>query len=118
MADLLGIAVTYDVEFIRCKELSDEIRKVLGIKKFEQYLTEPVSHYVSVFESATTTVRIRHEFSGCLDPKDNYLFDLAIQTKAKYIVSGDRDVCETLVGKPVEIVTLAKFKERLKQSLN
>jgi putative PIN family toxin of toxin-antitoxin system len=118
MADLLGIAVSYDVEFLRCKQLDDEIKEVLGREKIGKYLTEPVSHYISIFESATKTVRIRHEFSGCRDPKDNYLFDLAIQAKAKYIVSGDRDVSETQVGSQIEIVTLTKFKEKLKQSLN
>ena len=118
MGDLLAMPVVYGVEFLRCKDLTDEIRDVHGRKKIAKYLTEPASRYIELFEAATTLVKIRHEFKGCRDPKDNYLFDLAVQAKAKYIVSGDRDVRETTVDKPVETITLTKFKEILKQSLN
>ena len=31
-------------------------------------------------------------FSQCRDPKDNFLFDIAEQGNADYIVSGDNDV--------------------------
>lgn len=118
MSDLLALSVDYGVEFLRCQELANEIRDVLSRKKIAKYLTVPASQHIAVFEAATTLVRIRHEFKGCRDPKDNYLFDLALQAKAKYIVSGDRDVRETTTDKPVETITLVKFKEILKQSLN
>jgi len=118
MGDLLALPVVYGVEFLRCKDLTDEIKEVINRKKIAKYLTEPASRHIAVFEAATTPVRIRHEFKGCRDPKDNYLFDLAMQAKARYIVSGDRDVRETTVEKPVETVTLTRFKEILKQSLN
>ena len=118
MSDLLALTVVYGVEFLRCKDLTDEIRDVLSRKKIAKYLTEPASRHITVFEGATTPVRIRHEFKGCRDPKDNYLFDLARCAKARYIVSGDRDVRETATDQPVETITLARFKEILKQSLN
>lgn len=118
MGELLALPVVYGVEFLRCKDLTDEIREVLSRKKIAKYLTEPASHHIALFEAATTPIRISHQFAGCRDPKDNYLFDLAVQAKAKYIVSGDRDVRETTTDKPIKTITLTKFKEILKQSLN
>lgn len=118
LGDLLAMPVVYGVEFLRCKDLTDEIQEVLSRKKIANYLTEPASRHIALFEAATTPIRIRHQFVGCRGPKDNYLFDLAVQGKAEYIVSGDRDVRETTTDKPIETVTLAKFKEILKQSLN
>ena len=45
-----------------------------------------------------------------------FFFDLAIQGKAKYLVSGDKKVLETpLKSKTIKIITLTAFKEELKQ---
>lgn len=118
LGDFEMMAYANDIEFVRCKDLTDEIEKVLSRPKFAKYLVYTVGQYIDNIKSSSTFFRIRHEFKGCRDPKDNYLFDLAVQAKAKYIVSGDRDVSETTVGSPIEIVTLAKFKEIMKRGLN
>jgi predicted nucleic acid-binding protein len=53
-------------------------------------------------------------FKDCSDPKDNFLFDLAIQGKADYLVSGDKRVLETpLENKTLKLRTLTTFKEEL-----
>lgn len=64
-------------------------------------------------EVFTCREQIEEKFSGCRDPKDNYLFDLAIQSNADYLVSGDRDVRETET-EDIEVVSLTKFKEILR----
>lgn len=118
MGDLLALPVTHSLEFLRCKDLVDEITGVLGRKKIVKYLSVPASQHIAMFEAATTPVKIRHQFTGCRDPKDNYLFDLAIQGKAKYIVSGDKDVIETPKVKGGDVVTFADFLRILKRGLN
>ena len=76
-------------------------------------LSHTVDECLYILKLSTTSVTIRKMFSSCRDPKDNYLFDLAIQSKADYLVSGDRDVRETKT-EDVEVVSLTKFKEILK----
>jgi len=50
-------------------------------------------------------------FHDCPDPKDNFLFDLAIQGKANYLVSGDKKVLETpLKSETLTLTTLTAFK--------
>ena len=52
-------------------------------------------------------------FKDCPDPKDNFLFDLAIQGKANYLVSGDKKVLKTpLKDKTLKLITLTPFKEK------
>lgn len=118
LGELVGMAFTYDIEFIRCKDLTDEIAKVLSRPKFAKHLVYSVEDYIDIIKTSTTPVKIRHRFTGCRDPKNNYLFDLTIQGKAKYIVSGDKDIIKTPTVKGVEVVTFTEFLHILKHGLN
>ena len=118
MTDIVAMATVGNVEFVRCEELTTEISEVLARPKFEKYLKEPLSSYIALYERITTPIKISSMFSGCRDPKDNFLFDLAYQSKAKYLVSGDNDIVETPVVSPLEVVSLARFREIYIQRLN
>jgi len=46
---------------------------------------------------------------------DKFIFDLAIQGKANYLVSGDKKVLETpLKSKTLTIISLTTFKEKFR----
>ena len=109
--ELVDLMANFDVEFFRAIELSNELLSVISRDKFKKYLTLPLDKYISFYEKISTLIAIKKEFSGCRDPKDNFLFDLAFQSNAKYLVSGDRDVMETEIDKPLNVVSLTKFKE-------
>lgn len=109
--ELACMVLDHEVEFYRAKELTKELIEVLGRPKIKKYLGCPISEYVSFYENLSRFVAIKPEFNGCRDPKDNYLFDLAYQSNSKYLVSGDRDVRETPINKPLEVVSLTRFKE-------
>ena len=113
--ELIDFVFENDVEFCRSKELTAELKEVLGRKKFQKYLELPVEKYISFYEKLSVLVAVKKQFSGCRDPKDNYLFDLAIQSVADYLVSGDKDVRETKIETPLQVVTLTKFKELVGQ---
>ena len=113
--ELIDFVFENDVEFCRSKELTAELKEVLGRKKFQKHLELPVEKYISFYEKLSVLVAVKKQFSGCRDPKDNYLFDLAIQSVADYLVSGDKDVRETKIEPPLQVVTLTKFKELVGQ---
>lgn len=106
------------IEIFRCDELTDELKDVLGRAKIKKKLTHTVEDCLEIYELATTPVSVTAKFTGCRDPKDNFLFDLALAAKAKYIVSGDRDVTETKTEEPIETVSLTRFKEILRSRNN
>ena len=111
--ELVDLMANFDVEFFRAMELSNELLSVISRDKFKKYLTLPLDKYISFYEKISTLIAIKKDFSGCRDPKDNFLFDLAFQSNAKYLVSCDRDVMETEIDKPLNVVSLTKFKEMI-----
>ena len=91
----------------------DELIEVLSRKKFEKYkleLSDIILFYTNISEFCPTEPL----FSACPDPKDNFLFDLALQGNAKYLVSGDKAVLSTPVSsETLKVTTLPVFKEYL-----
>ena len=112
--ELVDLMANHDVEFFRAKELT-ELVFVISRDKFKKYLHLPLQSYISFYEKISTLIPIQTKFSGCRDPKDNYLFDLAFQSNSKYLVSGDRDVRETEIDKPLNVVSLRTFKEMISE---
>jgi len=57
------------------------------------------------------------KFNACPDSKDNFLFDLALQGNANYLVSGDKKVLSSPVtSEMLKVTTLSTFKEDLQLS--
>jgi putative PIN family toxin of toxin-antitoxin system len=103
-----------NVSFLRSAPSLAELQEVLSRKKFQKYnidVDKTIAFYVNLTEFCET----KPLFKDCSDPKDNFLFDLAIQGKAKFLVSGDKKVLETEVGNSTfTLSTLTSFKETLK----
>jgi putative PIN family toxin of toxin-antitoxin system len=116
--EIFAMKANSGIEIFRCNELTDELKDVLGRDKIKKHLTNTMEDCLEIYELATTPVSVKGKFTGCRDPKDNYIFDLALAAKAKYIVSGDRDVTETKTEKPIETVSLTRFKEILRARNN
>lgn len=108
--ELVDLMANNDVRYFRAMELTDELLAVISRDKFRKYLSLPLDAYIAFYEKISTLITIQKQFSGCRDPKDNYLFDLAFQSKSKYLVSGDHDVRETKIDEPLNVVSLTKFK--------
>ena len=111
--ELIDLIANHEVKFFRSMERTNELLLVISRDKFKKYLTLPLDTYIAFYEKISTLITIHKEFSDCRDPKDNYLFDLAFQSEAKYLVSGDRDVRETPIDRPLNVVSLTKFKEMI-----
>lgn len=96
------------------QELVVELTEVLGRQKFSKYLTLPISEYISLHLDLTTRVSIVAKFDESPDPKDNFLFDIALQHRARYLVTGDRKLQAMQRVKFVEVVSLTAFRGLLK----
>lgn len=113
--ELVEYISEHSVEFFRCDDLTIELYSVLSRKKFKKYLTLPIEDYINFYESLTNWIATQHTFELCRDRKDNFLFDLANQSNAKFLVSGDKDVREITkeYNLPFSIITLSEFKKSL-----
>jgi len=111
--ELAKIAVGYDVVFLRSLPLISEIKEVLSRKKFAKYNVD-LDEFVDMFLDISEFCHTVPKFTACPDSKDNFLFDLALQGNAKYLVSGDKAVLSTPVpSETLKVTTLPVFKEYL-----
>lgn len=71
----------------------------------------PPNDILEQIKTATTFITITASFTQSPDPKDNFLFDLALQTESEVIVTQEK----ALIGftaSPVAIHDLKWFKEK------
>lgn len=109
--ELVNLIFDHELQIYSCQELIDELEAVLSRKKFANYLTLPVLEYVNFHRELVTIVEIQVLYQDCPDPKDNFLFDLALQSEAKIIVTGDKILLDLPQNKEIQIIPLSTFKK-------
>lgn len=89
--------------------LKDEISSVIQRPKFRRYLTaadlEIYRAYLMVLPSTPGT----SDVALCRDAKDNFLLNLALDSQADYLITGDEDLLALGSIGTTRIVTLAEF---------
>ena len=101
------------VHFLRSTPSLTELKEVLSRKKFQKYNLD-VDKTIVFYIGLTEFCKTKPLFKDCSDPKDNFLFDLAIQGNAHYLVSGDKKVLKTPhKSESLTLTTITAFKEKL-----
>jgi putative PIN family toxin of toxin-antitoxin system len=111
--EIVEMIMNDDVVLHRSAELTDELTEVMRRPKLEKYFPDGIIRYIEFYEAITGYYVVRKIFNACLDPKDNYLFDLAYQSEARFLVSGDKVVLATPVKPSLSVLKLADFKTAL-----
>ncbi len=97
------------------EELLEEFIEVTNRPKFEKYFSkEDVINLLLLFDFYGELVEIKSNIGLCRDLKDNFLLNLAIDGKADYLITGDKDLLE--IGKidQASILTFKEFVEKTK----
>jgi putative PIN family toxin of toxin-antitoxin system len=111
--DLAFFVEKQGVRFLRSAPSLAELQDVLSRKKLHKYNIH-FDRTIAFYKNLTEFCETQALFNDCPDPKDNFLFDLALQGNAKYLVSGDKKVLFTPVAsEKLQISTLPAFKEDL-----
>ena len=58
-------------------------------------------------------VKIKKIDKICRDPKDDFLLALSKESKANYLITGDKDLLYIEVYGRTKIVTVRQFKEKI-----
>ena len=113
--ELITLRREHSVLFLRSTPSLSELKEVIAREKFKSKnfnVEKLIDFYIGITEFCET----KPLFKDSPDPKDNFLFDLAIQGKANYLVSGDKKVLKTRVkSNSLTLTTLTAFKENFKQ---
>lgn len=118
LGNLLEVLVDPKLELVSTELLKAEIVNVTQRPKFQRYFSkEKVEALMEWMDEVTTTVTIDKITPRCRDPKDDYLLELAVQSHAIYLVSGDNDLLVLQQVEGCRIMTCSQFIDEMKHSL-
>ena len=96
--NLKGLQNQIDSQFIKiisCNEQLHELADVFNKPKFKKYFThDQITEFFELFDEFSELIAIKTVSNICRDPKDNYLVSLAIDSKADFLITGDKDLLE------------------------
>lgn len=110
LSSLLELMSNENVELIVSNELLKEIADVALRPKFIKYF--PRKHFDLLWDFMTQETVMCHIDSipaRCRDPKDDYLLELALVSKADYLITGDKDLLTMEKIGSCRIVTAMEF---------
>lgn len=85
--------------------LIDELENVLNRPKIRRFLNVGINELIAFHIELCIFHQTKPLYNLSPDPNDNFLFDLAIQTKSKYVVTGDKMI---LAQKPTNFQFISK----------
>ena len=112
-AELTKIIRRKQITVFVCGELMDELFDVLLRPKHYKKFNIQIDEFFNHINLITTTLSIKQnrDFKDWHDENDNFLFDLAIQSQADYLVTDDNDVLATPINPPTKIISFTEFRE-------
>lgn len=83
--------------------------------RFRKFFSEEdIIELLSIISLFVEIVEVRSKVEVCRDSKDNFLLALAKDSKADYLVTGDKDLLELKTFEGTQIVTYAILEQVLK----
>ncbi len=104
------------VQFLFSSELLEEIRiSILKPKLTKYFSANALEKMLLTLETYIDLVEVKSQVKICRDPKDNFLLALSKDGKANFL-TGDKDLLELHKYGKTQILTMAKFFEKIKHN--
>lgn len=95
-----------------CATLRNEITDVLHRPRLNKFISEPaIDKVVELHDLVTTRYKPGKLLNIVTDTKDNYLFALALKSKADFLITGDKLLLKVGEYKKTKVVTLSFFQK-------
>ncbi|HZV69055.1 MAG TPA: putative toxin-antitoxin system toxin component, PIN family [Saprospiraceae bacterium] len=105
-------------EILFSTELLNEIKDTIEKPKLKKYFSSnSMEEMLNAFEVYIVLVSVSTTVSICRDPKDNFLLSLALDGKADYLLTGDKDLLSMKTYKKTKIISITSFVNNLKSIL-
>lgn len=87
---------------------------VVGRQRFQKYFTnKDIDDLLYIFDNFGILIKVISKTAQCRDHKDNFLLDLAVDSEADYLVTGDKDLLEIKKIKTTDIITIRQLMDKL-----
>jgi len=114
LQNLKDLIVNDKVKIILTDQLINEIKLVTSRDKLKKYFDQDkVTELISLFDILADKVKLSKIDKICRDPKDDFLLALSKESKANYLITGDKDLLDIKVYGRTRIVTVRQFRERV-----
>lgn len=102
------------VKLVFSAELLHEFISVAQRPKFKKFFSDSdLKEIIQVIEKYGILTKVSSKIGQCRDIKDNFLLDLAIDSKAAYLVTGDNDLLEIKSIKRTKILSITDLISKL-----
>ncbi len=95
-------------------ELWSEFFDVLKKKKIKDKIPSAFWNDKFFLKDATEVIEIEKTFNRATDPDDNFLFDIAYQSKSYYIITEERALQNMKHVGRIQVVSFREFKKLFK----
>lgn len=95
-------------------ELLEEFIDVVSRPKFKKYFSKKdIEKIIENFDQFGELVKVTSDIQVCRDSKDDFLLNLSIDSKADYLITGDKDLLILEKIEDTTILTFSEFIERI-----
>jgi len=101
------------ITLVFSQTLKEELRAVLQRLKFRKYITAENLAVFRAYLDAFPATPVTSAVELCRDPKDNFLLNLALDSQADCLLSGDEDLLVLGSVGSTSIMTLAEFAQQM-----
>ena len=103
------------IQLIFSEELIEEFLTVAKRPKFAKFFTDSsIKEILRLFDKYGKLTKVDTKSTECRDLKDNFLLNLAIDSNADYLVTGDSDLLVLGKIKKAKIITITAFVNEIK----
>ncbi len=103
-----------EIEIIASQELENEVFEVIHRPVLAKYFAQTsLAEFKEIFAKATVKQKVKSKVDVCRDPDDNYLLALALDGKADFLVTGDKDLLDIGTFQGTRIVRMAELLEMI-----
>ena len=114
LKSLKYLLVEQTIQLILSEQLLQEIALVTQRPKLQKYFPKSkVNELIDFLKIIGLLIDIKSEISLCRDKKDNYLLALAKDSKADFLITGDKDLLVLQQFELTKIVTYQQFFQEI-----
>ena len=121
--DLLSFFINHGITIYSSEEIWTEFFSVIKKKYIKERI--PATFYKdktiffihtrrdskTIYRDATEVIKIEKTFNRAADPDDNFLFDIAFQSKSYYLITEERVLLNMKHVGRIQIITFSAFKK-------
>ncbi len=98
------------IKFIFSEELLEEFVDVVSRPKFKKYFSpNDIEKILNLFDEYGELITVKSSVKICRDFKDDFLLNLAIDSKSDFLITGDNDLLVLNKIESTEIISISDF---------